>query len=326
MTKGQDPVVVDVAGAFVGGAARFLYELDKWLDTNAARVQVIGRGHRLNPTWMLRREAYGRGHDRVALNNASFLGGNGQRTVLLRNALHFLSASERNLHSGDRSPLFSLETQVVRHAAQRADRVIVPSTAMAERVVRTVPKLASTIEVRHHPLSAVSTPARSAGASSILIPVIFSGYKKMTSHIEMLVSALRLIADRHTSVRITAARRELPSSISNNPQITLLGRLSPMQLADEWANCRALYYPTGLEAFGYPLAEARVKGLPAIAQDTAQNQEIAAGALRGFRVNDLDSLAEAVGAALNGPGPRPDPEPFAPDAYFRSLFNTDERA
>ena len=46
-----------------------------------------------------------------------------------------------------------------------------------------------------------------------------------------------------------------------------------------WARSRAIYFPTDLESFGYPLAEARVSGQPVIARDTALNREIAGPAL-----------------------------------------------
>ena len=53
------------------------------------------------------------------------------------------------------------------------------------------------------------------------------------------------------------------------------------QTQDLWSRCRAVYFPTGLESFGCPLAEARVNGVPVIARDTPQNREIAdAGPVR----------------------------------------------
>ena len=79
--------------------------------------------------------------------------------------------------------------------------------------------------------------------------------------------------------------------------------------------CRAVYFPTSLEAFGFPLAEARAQGRPVIAAGTAQNREIAGHALCGYSPGDRDSLRHAINTALAGQA-APDPGPFDPDAYF----------
>ena len=86
-----------------------------------------------------------------------------------------------------------------------------------------------------------------------------------------------------------------------------------------WARSRAIYFPTGLESFGYPLAEARVSGQPVIARDTAQNREIAGPALCGYTLGDPDSLRRAVEVALTA-DVAPDPGPFDPDQYFGWLL------
>ena len=86
-------------------------------------------------------------------------------------------------------------------------------------------------------------------------------------------------------------------------------------MGDLWARCRAVYFPTVLESFGCPLAEARISGRPVIAADTAQNREIAGPALCGYAPGDRDSLRSATERALTAEI-APDPGPFDPDAYF----------
>ena len=54
-------VVVDIAGAQMGGAARFAGELDRYLARTGRRdIQVIGGARRVAPGWLMRREAVGR--------------------------------------------------------------------------------------------------------------------------------------------------------------------------------------------------------------------------------------------------------------------------
>jgi glycosyltransferase involved in cell wall biosynthesis len=94
-----------------------------------------------------------------------------------------------------------------------------------------------------------------------------------------------------------------------------VGRLTVEDASDLWRRCRAIYFPTGLESFGCPLAEARVSGVPVIARDTPQNREIAGPALCGYAMGDRDSLRQATETALTA-RVAPDSEPFDPDAYF----------
>ena len=105
----------------------------------------------------------------------------------------------------------------------------------------------------------------------------------------------------------------------HDPRIEFLGRIDQRELRLAWARSRAIYFPTGLESFGYPLAEARACGMPVIARDTAQNREIAGPALCGFTLGDPISLGRAVASAMKAEV-QPDPEPFDPDSYFDWLL------
>ena len=89
-------VIVDAAGAQMGGAARYRMNCAA-ISTRTGRedVRVIGSQRRVRPGWLLRRELTGRARNRrVALNNVGFVAPGGQRWTLLRNALHFLTEGE----------------------------------------------------------------------------------------------------------------------------------------------------------------------------------------------------------------------------------------
>ena len=81
-------VTVDIAGAQMGGAARYAAELHRYLArTGRQDVQVIGAGQQVGPAWLLRREiTRPKAGRRIAVNNVSFVGPGGQRWALLRNA------------------------------------------------------------------------------------------------------------------------------------------------------------------------------------------------------------------------------------------------
>jgi hypothetical protein len=312
--------ILDVAGASIGGAGRFLGELDAWLERDSCRaesVAVVGRGQRLTSGWVVRRELATRGAPRrFALNNASFCTPGGERVVLLRNALHF--ASQAELDAIGFVPSFALRAQipVIRALAHRADRIVVPCTAMAERVAAHAPLLRKRIVVRGHP---VSTPGWSemptGNRNVILVPVTPAPYKNLDQHVVALLEAGRGLDLR---VVVTATPDQLPL-VTERERVDFVGLLTAGQMQPYWERARAIYYPTGLEAFGYPLAEARVGGRWIIARNTEQNREIAGPALAPYSVGDIASLREAIRSVLASDEPMPDPAPNDSDSYFEWL-------
>jgi hypothetical protein len=313
-------VTVDAAGALVGGGARFRVELYQYLArTKREDVRLIGAGRRLGPAWLLRRELGkpNRGR-RVALNNVSFVTPGGERWTRLGNPLDFLTDSEW----ADLDPSLRSATRrrapVVRWAAHRSDVIVTPSAAMAERVARVVPSLRSRIFPRLNPVSADSIPSMPRD-QVILCPVLFSPYKHMAARITEWIDAIDDYIDPAVRMLVTANRDEVPANLAGHPRIELVGQLPHAQLRHLWARSRVIYFPTAIESFGFPLAEARVNGQPVIARDTEQNREIAGPALCGFTVGDADSLRKATEHALTTEVAA-DPAPFEPDAYFSWLL------
>jgi hypothetical protein len=313
-------VTVDTAGACMGGAARYSAELHSYLTRTARRdVRVIGRTRRVDPAWLLQREmTIQSSARRVALNNVSFVAPGGERWALLGNALHFLSDAElARLDPYLRTPT-SRRAAVVRLAARRADVLVVPCTAMADRVTSALPRVRDRIVVRMHPVSADSVP-RLKRDLAILCPVLFAPYKRMDERLTELLAAL---GSRHLPdirVRVTAKPGDVSPLLAADKRIEFIGEVDQGMLRHVWARSRAIYFPTGLESFGYPLAEARVSGQPVIARDTSQNREIAGHALCGYIPGEPDSLGEAIRLALTKEV-QADPAPFDPNGYFNWIL------
>jgi glycosyltransferase involved in cell wall biosynthesis len=311
-----DQVVLDAAGGVVGGAARWTAELDGFLAASAAPVTVIGRRRALSPTWLLRRErAALRARVAVASNNVSFACA-AHRRVLLRNALHFLYPAE--VHLLARMPRsFHAQIPVVRQLLRRAEMIVVPTSAMADRVCHHVPSARARIAVRAHPVTPVG-PRQPADKRFILAPVLPAPYKNLVPELAALLSAVDRVG-RPIGVSVTARPGDLPAHLTRHPRLTTLGVLPHAQLARLWRSATAVFFPGSVEAFGYPLAEARAGGLPVLSPDTAQAREVAGHALLPYRSGDRDSLAAAV-ARLDDPV-APDLRAFDRDAYFRWLLD-----
>jgi hypothetical protein len=311
-----ETVTVDVAGGPMGGAARFREELYRYLARSGRHdIRVIGAGKRLSPAWLLRREvATSARTRRVALNNVGFVTSGGQKWTLLGNALHFLTDAEiRSLHPS----LHSIATQqasVVRMAARRSDVLIAPCSAMADRVIETLPSVRGRVITKMHPVSVDLIPERSS-ENFVLCPILFEPYKYMPERLAEWVTAVDDHIDPAVRLLVTATTKEVPPSLAANRRINFLGQLKLSSLYEFWARSQAIFFPTGLESFGFPLAEARAIGRPVIARNTEQNKEIAGPALCAFIAGDKESLLQATKEAL-GTVVEPDPAPFDPDAYF----------
>jgi hypothetical protein len=135
--------------------------------------------------------------------------------------------------------------------------IIAPCTAMAERITRVLPSLQSRVVVRLHPVAADSIPSMPRDPV-ILCPVLFSPYKHMIARITEWVAAINEHIDPSIQLLVTADRKEVPESLASHSRIKLVGRLPVSDLRELWARSRAVYFPTGIESFGFPLAEARV--------------------------------------------------------------------
>jgi glycosyltransferase involved in cell wall biosynthesis len=308
----------------MGGAAKFMGELQRYLiRTKRADIRLIGQGRQLGPIWLAQREWSGRQAPlRIALNNVGFINERGSNATLLRNALHFAEPSELEMLGYRPSRSLILQTRIVRAAARRSDILVVPCAAMAERVARCEPKLRSRIVVRPHPVTQSEWAGnRAIDEGVILIPILNAPYKRLETHVANVLKASECIPGLPVKVRITARAIDFSYQIAVDPRVDFMGPLSRSELESSWEHAAAIYFPTQVESFGYPLAEARANGIPVIALETKQNREIAGDALRGFDLEDSSSLQDAILRSLTRPQP-PDPQPFDPDQYFDWLFES----
>ncbi|WP_430501014.1 glycosyltransferase [Micromonospora trifolii] len=316
----QAQVVIDAAGGAGGGAGRLKTELDAFLADGTPPIRVIGGDRQLTSSWLVRREVAAAGAPVVvSLNNVSFAWRGTERRVLVHNALHFLAPAERHLLKLQPRSLRA-QIPVVRGMLHRADVIAVPCSAMAERVADRVPAVRDRLLVLGNPVSPVGPRVPTDGVSTILVPVVPSPFKNVVAELRVLLAAL----DRRQQpvrVRMTAHAHELPDDLARHPRLDLLGQLPHHELAEHWRRTTAVFFPCLVESFGYPLAEARVYGLPVLAPESAQAREVAGSALTPYRLTDVDSLADALDDIDRTVTPEPDA--FERGAYFTRLLGLD---
>jgi glycosyltransferase involved in cell wall biosynthesis len=315
-------VLVDCAGGQTGGARRFRDELIAWHDRHPqAPLQFVGLGQRISARHLTSREIRSLRHHyhrNIATNNIGFIGVRGESWVLLRNALHFLTRAETAAVPQRFARRMQTQARMIKVAAKRADTIVVPTSEMAERVSTHLPAVAGRVIVAPHPVS--PRRPRKVLPGLIVCPVLIGPYKRMDHHLELLERAvveLRASCSVDLDVRVTATERELTTLGRDSGTLRPIGRLSTEELDEQLSKAQAVYYPTTLESFGYPLAEARANGQPVVALNTARTREIAGPALVSYRAETSEAVADALRRAVEEPPPPRDPTPFCPDTYFK---------
>lgn len=299
----------------MGGARRLLTEMEAYLARSGRRdVRLIGRDRGVEPLWLAERElAAARCSSRVALNNVSFVTPGARRTVLLRNAMHFPLPWDDALPK-TLARRVGVQARVVRAAGRRADLIVVPTSSMAERVMRSLPRAARRICVWPHPVT--PRPAQEQQRGLVVCPVLMAPYKRLGPPLRLLADAAARVP-AEVEVAVTATEAELRAEGVPCGSVTALGRLPGEQVEQVLARAHVVFFPTVLESFGYPLAEARANGQPVLAPDTSHNREVAGPALVGYGVGAPDLTGPLQEALERVVVPS---QPESADDYFTRLL------
>lgn len=81
-------------------------------------------------------------------------------------------------------------------------------------------------------------------------------------------------AARETDMLLVIAGPERPQDTEESQKVSYLGRVSEDELVWLYDNAVAVLYPSLFEGFGYPIAEAEVRGCPVITSDFGAMKEI----------------------------------------------------
>ncbi|EIV93325.1 glycosyltransferase [Frankia sp. QA3] len=332
-------ILVDCAGARIGGAKRLLNEFDLYLrERDLPEMRLIGRDRVLTGLWLLRRERTGERFDRsLALNNVAFVAAGRERRVLIHGPQHFLRTDELRSLGLRISPAVHAQAPVVWATMRRADRIVVPSTSMAERVMRIAPSVRNRLVVAFNPvtppdaalLRALADERRerdtAGGPVDFLCPIIITPHKLMTRRLRAGLAALDILAGppHHVEATITVTGRAAlieDPEVARHPRLRLVGEHPAATVIDMMVRCDAIFFPAELESFGYPMAEGRMMGVPVIALDTAHNREIAGPALVGYERETAEEIAAAMHAALDADLKPDQDNPFDRGPYFDLLL------
>ena len=193
-------------------------------------------------------------------------------------------------------------------AVQRAMRVIVPTTAVADDLMENLDVPSERVVViREAPAPEFGPRPESEVAAAR------ERYGLPDSYL-LWVGGLRSPDPRKRVSELTRAARTMPLVLvgpANRwarelPAVTLTGEVSDDELAAIYTGAHALVFPSDEEGFGLPPIEALACGTPVVACDVPALREVLAGRAVLADVNDLDGLLAAAESARR-PAPAPPP-------------------
>ncbi|MGI8461913.1 MAG: glycosyltransferase family 4 protein [Solirubrobacterales bacterium] len=169
--------------------------------------------------------------------------------------------------------------RATRRSAKQAARVICPTDSIREQVVAELsidPARAGTARWGVSEAFRVGDRGRESGDY-----VLFVGRRDGRKGFDVLEQALVLAADlgHHLDLRMTSGMHPEPSDA---------------ELAELYGGALALVYPSRMEGFGFPVAEAMACGCPVIASDLAEIREWSGDAPLFVEPGDAQALARSM--------------------------------
>jgi glycosyltransferase involved in cell wall biosynthesis len=193
-------------------------------------------------------------------------------------------------------------------AAYTADRIVVPTHAVAAELARVLPAAAAKLTVVGEGVSAGLRPPPDAAARAEAMRLPAGGYLLSLATLEprkgldvLLAALARPAAPRlpllvvgqpgwgGVDPLVEAARLGLPAG-----RVRLLGKLPDPDLAVALSGATALVAPSRAEGFGLPVLEAMAAGVPVVSSDAPALVEVGGGATLVVPREDPAALAEAL--------------------------------
>jgi glycosyltransferase involved in cell wall biosynthesis len=194
--------------------------------------------------------------------------------------------------------------RATRWSARRAGRVLCPSAATADRAVAELGIDREKVVVAPWGIAEAfrRPPARDEGNH-----VLFVGRWEARKGLDVLHQALRDLAARGLPLRLVLAggpgwgAEEAVRALREDPAVEVVIDPGDERLAALYAGAMALVYPSRMEGFGLPVAEAMSCGCPVIASDLPEIRGWAQDGPAYVPAGDAGALADALGSLAGDP-------------------------
>ena len=191
-------------------------------------------------------------------------------------------------------------------AVERASRVIVPTTTVAEDAVAMLKVDAAHVHVVPEAADPAFSPRSAAQVAAV------RKRHALPDDYLVWVGGLRHPDPRKRVAALAGTPSKLPVVLVGDPgpwarelpDVILTGAVDDDELAALYTGARALVFPSDDEGFGLPTVEALACGTPVVACDVPALREVLGNRATFVDTDDLDGLV-AAGAAAERPAPDP---------------------
>jgi glycosyltransferase involved in cell wall biosynthesis len=194
--------------------------------------------------------------------------------------------------------------------ARRVGRLVVPSEATRDDLVRHVRGRTAPIEVI--PEAARTLPSGTSPSHPGPY-VLYVGTIEPRKNVDVLVRAFtraapdgwRLVIAGGLGWLDAAARAELLAAAEADGRVDVLGYVSDDALSALYRDAEIFVYPSSYEGFGLPVLEAMQHGVPTVVSDAAALVEVAGDAALRVPLADLENgLVEVLARLMSSPDDR----------------------
>jgi glycosyltransferase involved in cell wall biosynthesis len=195
---------------------------------------------------------------------------------------------------------------VMPRAIRLADRVVCVSQATVRDASGLLDIAESRLRVVPNGIDAVfSEPARSVPVEGPYI--LFVGTPEPRKNLARLVAAVASLVAEGRPERLVLAGADGWGGVELPPRdrVAQLGRVEDSTLRDLYAHARCVAYPSLWEGFGLVAGEALAAGCPVVCSDLPALREVAGSEAAYCDPLSVESIADALRTALDGPRPAP---------------------
>jgi glycosyltransferase involved in cell wall biosynthesis len=200
-----------------------------------------------------------------------------------------------------------LRELAVRKAIFTADRIVVPSQAIADEIVAVRPSLeGSVVVIAEAALDAKERPARVSMSERdsylLLQPGCYAAHKNSFVIMHALAEIGNLepqmigrVSVVFSSVgKMRSGLEALARQLRVQDNVTLLDRVGDKDFEELWARVDAVVLPSLYEGFGLPITEAHLREVPVLASDIPVFHEASGGAALFFDPHNPRQLASQI--------------------------------
>lgn len=200
-----------------------------------------------------------------------------------------------------------------RFAVRRVAKVIVPTRATANELIKLVPSAAAKLVIVSYGPKPIREPVEAPKHASMKdLYALYVGTVEPRKNVVPLVRAFLAAAPPDWHLHIAGSLGWLDSNeraeflrLCTNPRVTHHGYVTEAELERLYRSTSIFCYVSGVEGFGLPVLEAMTYGLPVVHSDDPAIVEVAGGAGYTVGLGNLDAdLRESFRTLTRDPGLR----------------------